>query len=101
MHKRLKERYATRITKCSSVALTAAIECLVSDLMKLSGEVAKANKMRIITPRHIMMASNIDCDFNGLLKNVIFTKFEIQKTVKLENLFFDEKIHLNCECSLK
>ncbi|KAM7534205.1 hypothetical protein Aperf_G00000106704 [Anoplocephala perfoliata] len=71
VHRYLKMgRYARRTSTAASVYLSAVIEYLVAEVNELSGNAAKANKRKTITPRHIMLGVRNDAELNELLKNV-------------------------------
>ncbi|VDD80926.1 unnamed protein product [Mesocestoides corti] len=71
VHRYLKlGRYARRTSTAASVYLSAVIEYLVAEVNELSGNAAKANKRKTITPRHIMLGVRNDAELNELLKNV-------------------------------
>uniref|UniRef100_A0A183TPJ6 Histone H2A n=2 Tax=Schistocephalus solidus TaxID=70667 RepID=A0A183TPJ6_SCHSO len=71
VHRYLKlGRYARRTSTAASVYLSAVIEYLVAEVNELSGNAAKANKRKTITPRHIMLGVRNDAELNELLKHV-------------------------------
>jgi hypothetical protein len=62
----------TEVEEGAVITMTAVLQSLTGELLKLAGTVAKpANKNRI-EPRHIMMAVNMSAEFQSLLKGVIF-----------------------------
>jgi histone H2A len=70
-HKKLlKGRYASKISKEASVALTGVLEYLVSEVLEMAKECADANQKKRIQPRHIMLAIKRDVEFAELLKDV-------------------------------
>lgn len=71
VHRYLKKgRYARRTSIAASVYMSAVIEYLVAEVNELSGNAAKANKRKTITPRHIMLGVRNDAELNELLKHV-------------------------------
>merc|ERR1712113_5243 len=62
-----KSRYSGRIGAGSPVYLAAVLEYLISEVIKIAGNVAYDNKKTRITPRHIQLALGSDDDFNKLL----------------------------------
>lgn len=71
VHRYLKRgRYARRTSIAASVYMSAVIEYLVAEVNELSGNAAKANKRKTITPRHIMLGVRNDAELNELLKHV-------------------------------
>lgn len=72
-HKRLLiGKYANKIAKEASVALTGVLEYLISEVLEMAKECADANQKKRIQPRHIMLAIKRDLDFAELLKDVTF-----------------------------
>lgn len=72
-HKKLiNGKYARKVAKEASVAMTGAIEYLVSEMLEIAKECADANQRKRIQPRHIMLAIKRDQDFDELLKDVTF-----------------------------
>ncbi|CAH8606600.1 unnamed protein product [Schistosoma guineensis] len=71
VHRYMKKgRYARRTSIAASVYMSAVIEYLVAEVNELSGNAAKANKRKTITPRHIMLGVRNDAELNELLKHV-------------------------------
>lgn len=71
VHRYLKlGRYGRRISVGASVYMAAVIEYLVAELNELSGNAAKANKRKTVTPRHVMLGVRMDAELNELLKHV-------------------------------
>ncbi|CAH8603400.1 unnamed protein product [Heterobilharzia americana] len=71
VHRYMKKgRYARRTSIAASVYMSAVIEYLVAEVNELSGNAAKANKRKTITPRHIMLGVRNDSELNELLKHV-------------------------------
>lgn len=69
-----KGRYAERIGGGAPVFLAGVLEYLVTEILDLAAEVAKANKKVRIIPRHLMMAVQRDEELSPLLKNVVFAE---------------------------
>ncbi|KAG4073545.1 hypothetical protein HA402_000769 [Bradysia odoriphaga] len=65
-----KGRYAKRINITSAVYTAAVLEYLCAEILELAGSVATNNKLRRITPRHILLAVENDAELKELLKNV-------------------------------
>jgi len=65
-----KGQFAKRIGVGAAVYLAAVVEYLVAEVNELSGNAAKANKRKTVTPRHIMLGIRNDQELNELLKHV-------------------------------
>ncbi|VDN15756.1 unnamed protein product [Dibothriocephalus latus] len=63
-------RYTQRTLTAASVYLSAAIEYLVAEVNRISGNLVKPNKRKTITPRHIRLGVWNDAELNELLKYV-------------------------------
>lgn len=59
--------YTNRIGRNAPVALAVVIEYLISELLKISGEIARKLNVRRITPHHLLLAIRMDDDLNKLL----------------------------------
>ena len=69
MERKLRERkVAPRIGNTAPVYLSAVIEYFIAEVIYLSGIVAKDQKKKRITPRHIMLATRDDIDFKEFLR---------------------------------
>lgn len=72
-HKKLiNGKFAKKVAKEASVAMTGVLEYLVAEVLEMAKECADANQKKRIQPRHIMLAIRRDQDFNELLKDVTF-----------------------------
>ncbi|PAA57429.1 hypothetical protein BOX15_Mlig005952g1 [Macrostomum lignano] len=71
VHRYLKlGRYGKKVSVGASVYLAAVMEYLVAEVNELSGNAARANKRKTVTPRHIMLGVRNDAELNELLKHV-------------------------------
>lgn len=64
-----EERVAPRIGAGAPVFMAGVIEYMVAELLELSGNAARDNKRRRITPRHIQLTVRNDDELSKLLKN--------------------------------
>ena len=63
-----------RIQIGSPIYLSAVLEYLCAEILELAGNAAKANKRRVISPRHILLAIANDDELNKLLKGVTISQ---------------------------
>jgi histone H2A len=63
-------KYARRLTKGAPVYATAVIEYLTSEILELSGNAARDNKCKRITPRHLVLAIRNDPEIDTFLKDI-------------------------------
>lgn len=63
-------RYASRISRTSTVYFAAVLEYLVAEVLELAGNATHDNKKKRIVPRHIKLAVGNDDELNKLLKDV-------------------------------
>jgi len=67
----LHEKFrGTRINSGAPVYLCAVLEYMVAEVLELSGNAARDNKLTRITPRHLMLAIRNDEELNKLLINI-------------------------------
>jgi len=64
-----KANVAKRIGRGAPVYLAAVLEYLCAEMMELSGNAAKDNKLCRINPRHIMLAVENDSELEQLCRN--------------------------------
>jgi histone H2A len=60
-----------RVQVKAAVFLAAALEYLVAEVAEISGNTARSNSKRRVSPRHIFLALSNDEDFSKLMKKVI------------------------------
>uniref|UniRef100_A0A1I8FBG8 Histone H2A n=1 Tax=Macrostomum lignano TaxID=282301 RepID=A0A1I8FBG8_9PLAT len=70
VHRYLKLGRYGKVSVGASVYLAAVMEYLVAEVNELSGNAARANKRKTVTPRHIMLGVRNDAELNELLKHV-------------------------------
>ena len=63
-----------RIQIGSPIYLSAVLEYLCAEVLELAGNAAKANKRRVISPRHILLAVANDDELHKLLKGVTISQ---------------------------
>eukprot|EP00906_Rhabdomonas_costata_P017358 RCo025049 len=63
-------RYSQRVGKGAAVYLAAVLEYLCAELLELSGNAARDNKKRRVTPRYVTLAVRNDEELNKLLHGV-------------------------------
>ena len=63
-----------RIQIGSPIYLSAVLEYLCAEVLELAGNAAKANKRRVISPRHILLAIANDDELHKLLKGVTISQ---------------------------
>ena len=65
-----KGRYAKHIGLGAAVYMAAVLEYLVAEMVELSGNAARDNKRKRLTPRHLLLAIRNDEELNALLSHV-------------------------------
>ena len=71
VHKYLKRgRYASRIGAGAPVYLTAVMEYMVAEVLELAGNACRDNKLKRVTPRHLVLAVRNDEELNTFLGGV-------------------------------
>ena len=72
IHRYLREgKYSDRTSSGASVYLAAVLEYLVAEILELSGNAARENKKRRITPRALVLAIRNDQELSQLTPKVI------------------------------
>eukprot|EP00092_Neocalanus_flemingeri_P085927 GFUD01108198.1.p1 GENE.GFUD01108198.1~~GFUD01108198.1.p1 ORF type:complete len:158 (+),score=47.06 GFUD01108198.1:55-528(+) len=72
LRRRMKaSRVGKFIRPASVVYLGAVIEYLLAEVLELAGNCARDNKRKIIKPRHVMMAVEMDDELKPLFSDVI------------------------------
>lgn len=61
--------HARRLGSGAPIALTAVLEYLAAEILEISGDAAKDNKKRRITPRHIQLAVGADHELSRVFRN--------------------------------
>ena len=59
-----------RVSWCGAVYLTAVAEYLSAEVLEISGNCAKAFKLKRINPRHILLSTRNDEELSRTLSNV-------------------------------
>jgi histone H3/H4 len=71
VHKYLKRgRYASRIGAGAPVFLAAVMEYMVAEVLELAGNACRDNKLKRVTPRHLVLAVRNDKELNTFLGGV-------------------------------
>jgi len=65
-----KGHYAARVGGDAPVFLAAAMEYFSADILELAGNVARDNKRKRITPRHVELAISNDYELSTLFNDV-------------------------------
>jgi histone H3/H4 len=63
-------KYFKKISASSSLYLSAVLEYITAEIMELSGNAAKDNKMKTISIRHVMFATDFDEELHNLKKRL-------------------------------
>lgn len=63
-------KYTKRIGRNAPLALAIVVEYLISELLSLSGEIAKKFNVKRITPHHLLLAIRTDYELNKLLSHI-------------------------------
>lgn len=63
--------YTKRIGQKAPIALAAVLEYLITEVLGLSGQIAKKFKTKRIQPRHLLLAIRMDDELNQLLQHII------------------------------
>ncbi|KAI3413946.1 Histone H2A.v [Globodera pallida] len=71
VHRKLRSMRAGhgRVAATASVYATAVVEYITAEVIELAGCVAKENKRKRVTPRHIYLAMHGDEELDELVKN--------------------------------
>uniref|UniRef100_A0A914GU24 Histone H2A n=1 Tax=Globodera rostochiensis TaxID=31243 RepID=A0A914GU24_GLORO len=71
VHRKLRSMRAGhgRVAATASVYATAVVEYITAEVIQLAGCVAKDNKRKRVTPRHIYLAMHGDEELDELVKN--------------------------------
>lgn len=66
-----KGKFSHRLSAGAPVYIAAVLEYLTREILELSGNAAKDNGKRRITPNHIQLAIKVDDELNDWLKDTI------------------------------
>lgn len=69
-----------RIGRKAPLALAVIVEYLASQLLSLSGEIAKKFNVKRITPRHLLLAIRMDNELNKLLSDITIAQGGVMPT---------------------
>ncbi|BHF68424.1 hypothetical protein SprV_0301145800 [Sparganum proliferum] len=70
-----------RISASAAVYLAAVLEYMTCELLDLAGNVAKAGKRKLLTPRFIMIAATSDSEISKMLQKVTFPFSGVQPAI--------------------
>lgn len=75
IHNVIRDRHVTeRVSKTAAIAMAAALEYLVTEVIEVAIEELKRTKHKRVTLRHIKLGVSADEDLNELFKNASFVQ---------------------------
>ncbi|KAL7025304.1 hypothetical protein ACKWTF_013443 [Chironomus riparius] len=96
VYRMMKEgNYMSRISSGAPIYLTAVLEYLTAEILKLAGNAARDSKEALISPRHLKIAIRNDHELNRLLTGITISQASslsyiehnyVAKTIFLNNV---------------
>jgi len=86
LHRLMKGMWKGSVGAGAPVYLAAVLEYLTAEILELSGNVARDNKQKRVTPRHIQLAVRCDAELDLLLRDIIIPSGGVLPCIH-QNLF--------------
>ena len=69
-----KRRFGKKVHPSAGIFLAGVLEYLTAEILELSGNAARDNKKKLLTPRHVQMAIRHDEELDRLLQYVTISR---------------------------
>ena len=70
----IKGMFGKKVHSSAGLFLAAVLEYLTAEILELSGNAARDNKKKLLTPRHVQMAIRHDEELDSLLQDVTISR---------------------------